>query len=302
LGVSAAPCNPQGTAMQAVQGFVRDKPLTSALYGVFGIGCAVIYRTLQAKASGSYDFVLTLSAGFQTLAFALLVFASGSQVGEGLSEKTLWAFFIAHVTRLSTTFWGEGYIPEDNTSDIYLYQILELTGVIMLSFKLLTISTARAVHDVGQGLERWSTLVGMVAISCVLAWFTKSTGHDDYFADLSWMFSVWLEAFALIPQVRLLAQTPGIVDTDAMHFAVATLLGSLAFAAFWAKTSSDKFDEFHKAGVERFMYGILAASGCRVLLCGCYAYLFMSSGKRLKSFFGGGKAEYEPVALDDEEL
>ena len=38
---------------------------------------------------------------------ATKVFTSGSQVGEGLSEKALWAFFIAHVTRLSTTFWGE---------------------------------------------------------------------------------------------------------------------------------------------------------------------------------------------------
>lgn len=289
--------------MEAAQDFVRQKPRTAALYGVFGIGCVVIYRTLQAKASGTYDYVLTLSAGFQTLAFALLVFTSGSQVGEGLSEKALWAFFIAHVTRLSTTFWGEGYIPEDNTSDIYLYQILELSGVILLSFKLLTISTARAVHDVGQGLERWSMLIGMVAVASMLGWYTKSTGHDDYFADLSWMFSVWLEAFALIPQVKLLFQSSAHqVDTDAMHFAVATLLGSLAFAAFWGKTANDKFDEFHKAGVDRFMYGILTASAVRVVLCGCYAYLFMSSGKRLKAMFGGGRSEYEMCAQDDEEL
>merc|ERR1719198_183216 len=138
----------------------------------------------------------------------------------------------------------------------------------------------------------------------VLAWYTKSTGHDDYFADLSWMFSVWLEAFALMPQVKLLCLGGGhAVDTDALHFACTTLLASLTFAAFWGKTCRDKYDQFHQAVVLRFMYGILTAAGIRVIMCCCYAYLFANSSKRLmKSAFGRGGQEYELCAQDDEEL
>merc|ERR1711972_498332 len=117
---------------------------------------------------GKYDYILTLSSGFQTLAFALLVFDS-SGAGEGLSEKTLWAFFVAHVTRLSTTFWGKGYVPEDNTGDVYLYQLLELSGVVLLAFKLLSLNMVRMVHDVGEGADRWTMLLAMAAASAVLA-------------------------------------------------------------------------------------------------------------------------------------
>jgi len=290
--------------VDALVSFVKEKPRASALYASFVVGCLVTFRTLEAKETGRYDYVLTLSAAFQTLAFALLVLDSRSVLGEGLSDKTLWAFFIAHVTRLSTTFWGEGYIPEDNTSDVYLYQLLETSGVIMLAYKLLNMTTARSAHDVGQGLERWTELICMGVISGALAWYTKSTGHNDYFADLSWMFSVWMEAFALIPQVKLLFLGGGhIVDTDALHFAGATLLASMTFGAFWVKTCTDKRDDFNDAGVRLFMYGILVAAGCRVVLCCCYAYLFCSSAKRMKGVFGNvGSREYELCAQDDEEL
>merc|ERR1719480_658937 len=125
---------------------------------------------LETKSTGAYDYMLTLSAGFQAIAFAILVFDTASHVGEGLSTKMLWAFFIAHVARLSTTFWGPGYIPEDNTSDVYLYQVLELTGCLMLGYKIMMLSAARSTHDVGQGLERWSMLIAMAALALVLAY------------------------------------------------------------------------------------------------------------------------------------
>eukprot|EP00971_Amphidinium_carterae_P184739 3667716-Amphidinium_carterae.1 len=39
--------------------------------------------------------------------------------------------------------------------------------------------------DVGQGLERWSVLAGMVVAAVVLAALTKNTGHNDWLADHS---------------------------------------------------------------------------------------------------------------------
>lgn len=284
--------------MQAVSDFVKARPCTFALYGSFVMGAVLIYRSLQAQSTGQYDYVLTLSAGLQALAFALLVCDTRSQVAEGISEKALWAFFIAHVSRLSTTFWGEGYVPEDNTSDIYLYQILELSGVVLLAGKLLKVTTLRTIHDVGQGMERWTMLVAMVISSGILAYLTKSTGHNDFFADLLWMFSVWLEAFALLPQVQLLWKS-GQLDESALHFAGMTLAASLAFGAFWTKNAKDNYSAFMEEGYHSFLYGIVSCAIIRVVLCACYFYLFTRHSKSFKGMLGG-KTEYELCVQDDE--
>lgn len=277
-----------------VVGYAQENPRSSALYTLFFIGVVVIYKTLQARATGQFDYILTLSASLQSLAFALLVFDTKSTVGEGLSEKSLWAFFIAHTVRLSTTFWGEGYIPEDNTSDVYLYQLLELVGVILVGYQLLKLNTVRTMHDVGQGAERWSLLGVMTLVSAVLGYRYKSTGHGDYVADWSWMFSVWLEALALGPQVHLLFAGKNQVDESATHFASLTLAASLAFGYFWGRCSRDYFNNEAQWDVQGFHMAILTACGIRIVLCCCYFYLFM----RLKGGKGKG-AEYELCANEE---
>jgi len=284
--------------MEALSDFVKSRPRTCGLYALFIVGTVIIYRSLQAQATGQYDYVLTLSAGLQALAFALLVLDTRSQVAEGLSEKTLWAFFIAHVSRLSTTFWGEGYVPEDNTSKIFLYQILELSGVVLLAGKLLQMTMLRTMHDVEQGMDRWAMLISMALSAVILGYMTRSTGHNDVLADILWMFSVWLEAFALLPQVQLLWKTSQ-VDESAVHFAGVTLAASLAFAAFWIKNAKDHYASFMQEGYHSFMYGIVCCAIIRVSLCACYFFLFTRHGKKFKGMLGG-KVEYELCAQDDE--
>jgi len=280
--------------MDSASSLVQARPRTAVAYIGFVIGCVYCYRTLETKPTGEYDYLLTLSAAMQVLAFALLVLDTRSQVAEGLSEKTLWAFLTAHISRLSTTFWGKGYVPEDSTSDVYLYQLCELIGVCLLGWKVLHLSTMRTMHDVGQGLERWSMLAGMCGAAMLLAYFTKSTGHDDWFADLSWMFSVWLESFALFPQVMLLDKASQ-VDETAVHFAALTLGSSLIFAGFWGRTAADRYEEFQRLGAQGFLRGIVTAAMIRIILCVSYFYLFMRS-RRTK---GRGGSEYELCSPDE---
>lgn len=281
----------------ALSGLLQEQPRTVALYAGFAVCCLITYRVLQARATGAYDYLLTLSAGLQALAFAMLALSTRSNVGEGLSEKMLWALIVAHVTRLSTTFWGEGYVPEDNTSDVCLYQIVELSGVVMLLLKLTKLTAARTAHDVGQGVERWSLVVGMGVASLILAWATKSTGHNDYYADFSWMFAVWMEAFAIAPQIYVLWSATH-VDESAAHFAGLTLAASLVFGFFWGRTARDRFAEFEKGGEHSFFVAILVASAIRVLLCSAYLYLFVRSSRGGKGKLGP-KGEYELCNQDE---
>lgn len=260
----------------------QKHPRASTLYVAFFLGCIAFWKVLNFR-TAALDYILTLSASLQSLAFALLVVEAGGGCGEGLSEKALWAFFIAHVTRLSTTFWGPGYTPEDNSSDVYLYQILEFMGAMLLGYYLLKLGSMRSMRDVGQGFERWSVLGGMVGASMVLAYLTKSTGHNDWFADYSWMFSVWLEALALGPQVMLLCGTVIQVEEGAMHFVSLSLASSLAFGYFWSRSAWDQYSEFQKEGAHVFYWGILACATIRASLCIIFLYLFVKTTR------GGGK-------------
>lgn len=251
-------------------------PRAKALYVSFFLGCIAFWKLLQFR-TAALDYVLTLSASLQSLAFALLVVEAGGGCAEGLSEKALWGFFIAHVARLSTTMWGPGYTPEDNSSEVYLYQIVELSGVLMLGFYLLKLGSMRTMRDVGQTYERWSVLACMAGFSLVAAYMTKSTGHNDWFADFSWMFSVWLEALALGPQVMLLSTSRTEVEPGVMHFVVLSLGASLAFGYFWGCSASEEYARFKEEGSHIFYWGILACAGIRVLLCLTFLYLAVKS-------------------------
>eukprot|EP00931_Biecheleriopsis_adriatica_P007073 TRINITY_DN108394_c0_g1_i1.p1 TRINITY_DN108394_c0_g1~~TRINITY_DN108394_c0_g1_i1.p1 ORF type:complete len:274 (-),score=58.16 TRINITY_DN108394_c0_g1_i1:87-908(-) len=265
---------------------------TNVFYACFVGACLLVYYKLEAPKNAEYDYMLTLSAGLQALGFFMLARDTSASAAEGLSEKMLWAFIIAHTTRLSTTFWGEGYIPEDNTGDVFLFQGLEASGVLLCVFQVMRLSAVRSTQDVGQGIERWHQVIAMCGVSAVLAYFTKSTGHDDYWADLSWMFATWLEAFALLPQVHLLFSGAGIVDEAAAHFAGLTLASSLVILAFWVRMTHDRYREYeNEAGDHRFFIAVLVACGIRVALCGGYAYLFSKQTKN--------KANYELCAHDE---
>jgi len=247
------------------------------------------WKLLQFR-TAALDYILTLAASLQSLAFALLVVEAGGGCGEGLSEKTLWAFFVAHVARLSTTMWGPGYTPEDNSSDVYLYQMLELAGVLMLGFYLLKLGSMRSMRDVGQTYERWSVLAGMVGFSFAAAYMTKSTGHNDWFADFSWMFSVWLEALALGPQVMLLSTSRPEVEQGVMHFVTLSLAAALAFGYFWSDSAWQEYARFKEDGSHVFYWGILGCAGIRVSLSLTFLYLSMKSqGKGYSSLNRGGE-------------
>jgi len=263
-------------AMRCLQEFVKAKPASAFLYVSFIGGLVALYKFMKYEHEyDQHDYILTLTAGFQTLAFAQLNLEMGKDAGEGLSEKMLWAFSIAQIARLSTTVWGEGYVPMDNTADIYLYQIVEVLGVLLIVFQLLKLAMIRNMQDVGQGSERWILVVIMTTVSGGLAYVTKSNAHGDYIADLVWMFSVWLEAFAVIPQVQLLWKHSRATESM-QHFVALNLVASMSFVVFWGLCTQAQYTP----GLFNFFTGILSAGCIRVGLCAYYLHLFAQAKAR----------------------
>merc|ERR1719401_3392630 len=140
------------------------------------------------------------------------------------------------------------------------------------------------MHDAQQ--ENWTMVIGSAVISGVMAMLTRSTGHNDLLADVSWMFSVWFEALAWAPQVWLIFSTGSLqaiqTDESTAHFAGISLSASLAFAIFWGRCARDRAAEFMKDDQHLFFPSIVFAACIRLLLCGSYVYLYARGGRGKK--------------------
>ena len=73
-----------------------------AVYGLCLVPfCTCVWLLREAnEPSVHYEFVLTLAAGLQALAFVHLIWNTRDASAEGLSAKTLLLFLFSHPTRL----------------------------------------------------------------------------------------------------------------------------------------------------------------------------------------------------------
>jgi len=187
---------------------------TTAMYAAFLTMCTFVYWNLEAPEYAKKDYALTLAAGLHVLAFALLTCNSRSRAGEKLSQRTtLCLFFLAHSTRLSASLiWGH-YTPEDNTANVYLYQLLELSGLLILAYQL----RKMIKFDVGER-EKWDVMMSICIDSLFLAFLTKVSVHESgYNEDFVWMFAFWIETFALVPEILILLKSK-YADKAQLHF------------------------------------------------------------------------------------
>merc|ERR1712087_371841 len=99
----------------------------------------------------------------------------------------------------------------------------------------------------------------------LLASIMKSSRGDTLSLDFLWMFSVWLESFAMFPQAQLLWKSSPLNDhaVKDKHFASATFVASLAFAIFWTKDCIGQYNMMMR-GYSTFYYGMIFTCVVRV--------------------------------------
>merc|ERR1719357_690449 len=176
--------------------------------------CIFVYWYLEAPKGCEMDYLMNLSAGLQVLAFALLTWNSRSRAGQKLSQRTtLCLYFIALVTRLSASLiWTTNYIPEDNTQKVHLYQLLELSGLLILGLQL----RKMVMSGLGEK-ERWDVTMSIVIDSLFLAFLTRVNSKGSQLESFVWMFAFWVETFALLPEMLILL-TSKYADKAQLHF------------------------------------------------------------------------------------
>lgn len=251
---------------------------TTAMYSAFiAMSICVYWNVEPSRRIANHDWMLTVATGLQVLAFALLTWNTRSRAGEKLSQRTtLCLFLIAHMARFFDAIVLSGiYVPEDNTNKVYLYQLLEFCCLLILVYQL----RKMIMFDIGQR-EKWDTMITIVIDSLFLAFLTMD--RSKFFYDnLLWMFGLWVETFALIPEILILLRSK-YADKAQLHFVSVSSLSGAMFG--WCIALGVMSDH-------RSLYGLRFAAVFRVVVCVVCFGIFakMSLDSTIRTCWASGK-------------
>merc|ERR1712046_397373 len=212
------------------------------------------------------DHYMTLSAIIQSMAFALLAMKVQKNDVGGLSPSMLIAYCIAYVARLSTTLTLQGYVPEDMTGDVYIYQLSELVGLVIVGYCLKVVLDLRQKSaDFAAEIDSEHQLIipGMVVGSLFMAYLTMSDGHQHFLGDLLWMFAQWVESLAIIPQLWLVSKKKEI-ERRTSHFIALMIMSRICITLFWTIIMME-IDLYLN-----FKVGLVLTSLIHLVVCGDY--------------------------------
>lgn len=244
----------------------------SLVYAAFFIVAVLVFHWV---AEGEFSAILTLSAIFQCLAFCILgahTLSTGSV--HGISAKSLQLEALALVCRLSCTTWLQGYLPGDESGD-YVYQlfdILSLLVVLWLVHRVLKVQcqTYDAHED---SLQTTPFTIGCL----VLAVFLHGDLNDRPVFDTLWMFALFVESVAVLPQLWLMTRHRSKIPAMTSHFiAVMAFARILSGMYMWHGhteiTCEPWINNFNHSG-----YAILAAHAVHLVLLADFGYIYVKN-------------------------
>jgi len=213
-----------------------DSQMVVASYLTFLACATVVYNVL----SDGLSSLLTLSAGLQVLAFALLVLkvqgqGPGRSDVSGISAKMLGMYILTLALRLTSTLTLNGYLPADATGD-WAYQCLELASLGLATWLLQRVSQVRRVSFAGAAQDDQDGMpwVQGIALVCgVLALvFHANLNHNQLF-DQIWAWACYVETAAMLPQLWMMSKAGGEVEALTSHFIALTTLARFFSLYFW---------------------------------------------------------------------
>lgn len=148
-----------------------------------------------------WDFSLFLTTSSLTSMFAFMMVAlkmETTRSSRGVSLKMFECYFILIICRLFSIIPYEGYLPYDRSGD-WLYQTVEaislvLVGVIVYMCRRRFLASYEAESDVFKHYY-------LVAGCLVLALIFHPNLNAFMPADVCWTFALYLESFAVLPQL-----------------------------------------------------------------------------------------------------
>lgn len=250
-----------------------DKSTIIAYCG-FAFCLFVVWQLFSHTFTHTLDHLLTFAAALQLVALITLALKTVNwNTVEGISLKMLVIYCASFGLRLSSTLFYPGYLPEDGTSDVWMYQMIELAGFGVTAYLIyMCVGPAARTYDAqGDSMPYW---YAVFVVSLVLALLTHSDANNKWLFDVFWMASQYLDGFSIIPQLWMVSRA-GKVERWTSHFIFWTIVGRILLGVFWTMLQwSQPF-----AGWQ-FSLGMAFANITHFICCADYMYYFVCTIKQ----------------------
>ena len=231
-----------------------------------------IYIFISSK---DFSFFLVLSSLVQTCAFVIILLkVADRQNCGGLSANTLICYCILLFARLSSTLIYPGYLPNDSTGS-WLYQLSDTISMLICCL-LIYLIYFKYKETSDLMLDNKIPFYYLVIPSYILALIIKSNLNNNFFCDTNWAFSMYLEAFAIFPQILLFSIKKGQIEKFTSHYVALCGLSRLCSLIFWWDTYDELkvMDSFFGNYVGYFIIG---AQILQLIIMADYYYLYFKS-------------------------
>jgi len=208
------------------------------MWAGFFTASILIYYFLSA---GDFSFLMTYGAMSRMFGFGILnIKAYTGKSSAGISVKTLQLYAAVFVMRLSSIIRHEGYLPYDKSGD-WLYHVIEFVGLFFTLCALYAcVGPFKSSYQVD--MDKFGEMnvppgYGAIYLAVpvlILAILIHPSLNSDFFSDVAWTYSMYLETVALIPQLYMFQkQASGVVELLTAHFVAALGFGRLLEFCFW---------------------------------------------------------------------
>jgi len=197
-----------------------------------------VYFLMSGK---DFSFLMTYGAMSRMFGFGILNLKTWkSQRATGVSVKTLQLYSIVFFVRLTSIVRHEGYLPYDKSGD-WLYHFIEIMALVfsasalygcMVPFKATYQSECDRFGELSVPPGFGALYLAVPVL--ILAMLLHPNLNSDWFSDVAWTYAMYLESFAMIPQLYMFQkQANGVVELLTAHFVAALGFGRIMEFIFW---------------------------------------------------------------------
>jgi len=204
---------------------------------------------------GDFSFLMTFSSLISLFSFIMVATKiEQNKSCVGVSLKMVDCYLLITGARLFAIVPFEGYLPYDRSGD-WLYQVQE-TAIFCVVGGIVYLCRNRYKNTYQPENDTINHLF-LVVPALALAMIFHPSLNGFWPSDVAWVFALYLEAFAALPQLFLF-QKEGTVKEWTAHFLAAQALSKITSFIFWFSSFNElgEHDRGHKAYVGHWVLGM----------------------------------------------
>lgn len=242
----------------------------------FVIFTLLVYIFISSK---TFSFFLVLSVLSQFFSFFIVTYKVWLyQNSSGLSLNTMKCYLIIIISRLSSTMFYYGYLPSDDAGD-WFYQLCEVLTVIFIVIIILFITKLFKETSETENEDQIDYKY-LLLPAFILALLVHTGLNRNFFTDVAWSFSMYLESVSIYPQLFLFQKKGGQIESHTSHYVSLQGLSRLFSLIFWWYTYSElnsEMDDSYSAFHSYTGYFIIGSQIIQIIIMGDFYYYYIKA-------------------------